>query len=130
MRAKLQTLAAAALLALLVNSGYLSAFPAPTLFYGSNVLLHLALGVLLVLLWPLVPAPMTLALATGGALAVVGAQTPYRWLLVLHIVCCVVAAGAIAWKWRSLNPRLYRGFLACAAAALALPAASGIRSRF
>ena len=49
----LGTLRLAGFLVLLLNSGYLYAFPAPNLFYAVNVLLHIGLGVVIVAAWVL-----------------------------------------------------------------------------
>src|SRR5215472_955701 len=43
----LRTLVGGGLLVLLLNSGYLAAFASPTIFYMTNVLGHLVLGVVL-----------------------------------------------------------------------------------
>ena len=90
---------------LLVNSGYLVSFGEPTLFYISNVLLHVAVGVLLVIPFvgfvsrrftgmSIMGKGGVIFLAVGGAsggyLMVVGATTPNRWLLVVHIVAAVL----------------------------------------
>ncbi|MGH9330944.1 MAG: hypothetical protein ACRD09_10905, partial [Vicinamibacterales bacterium] len=99
----------AAFLVLLLNSGYLAAFASPTLFYFSNVALHVLLGVLLLGLgtrWLVrwrtslsgLGALTALLLVAGGvaglALSVTGATRAWRWLLVTHIV--LSTAGAIA----------------------------------
>ncbi len=122
----------AGFLILLLNAGYLNAFPAPNLFYAANILLHIALGVIVFagLLWmrPRV-FMLILAGASGVALAVVGAQTPNRWVLLLHIFSSVAAAVMLGWRWRS-DPRLFRAFVAVSAVALLLPAASRIGRRF
>jgi tetratricopeptide (TPR) repeat protein len=128
MTARIRTLAAAGFLALLVNSGYLNAFPEPNLFYVANVLAHLALGLTVLVGLRLAPAPVTLAALTGLALAVVGAQTPHRWLVVVHIGCSAGAALAIGWKWRE-NPRWFRAFVVCASLAVLLPVAARVRDR-
>ena len=41
----------AALVVLLINSGYLAATASPTLFYFANVVLHMGLGVVLGIVW-------------------------------------------------------------------------------
>ena len=76
-------------------------FGEPTLFYIFNVLLHVGLGIVLILPFSLYAYKQFRCLSTlgrvgmmgiavgivsGGYLMVVGATTPYRWLLVLHIV--------------------------------------------
>jgi tetratricopeptide (TPR) repeat protein len=128
MKPRTQTLLAGGFLALLVNSGYLSGFPDPNLFYVANVLAHLALGLTVLVGLRLAPVPVAAAGLTGLALAVVGAQTPYRWLLLLHIASSAAAALSIGWKWRA-EPRWFRAFVACAAVALALPVAGKMLDR-
>ncbi|MBI3698295.1 MAG: hypothetical protein HY238_26095, partial [Acidobacteria bacterium] len=140
---------------LLVNSGYLNAFPEPNLFYVVNVLLHIGLGAVVftgwILIWgkpsepgrPLGPSgsgphargkPLlygrgsegftlaSLAALTGLALAIVGAKTPYRWLLITHIICCAAAALAFCARYRALAPAL--------CVALLLPVSARVRGRF
>ena len=107
----------AALVVLLINSGYLAATASPTLFYFANVVLHMGLGVVLGIVWvrrvlqgrtaadrserlAAAPGPFALAaivLALGGvaglAIMVVGAAGRTRWLLPAHIGL-MVAGGA------------------------------------
>jgi tetratricopeptide (TPR) repeat protein len=93
---------------LLLNSAYLAAFASPTLFYYSNVALHVILGALLFGLgarwlagwWRRLGALALVSaalLAAGGALGLVltvtGATRPYRWLLLTHIA--VSTAGGL-----------------------------------
>ena len=97
-----------AFLVLLINSTYLFSFGEPSLFYIANVLVHLLLGVALTL--PFIGyaskhfAAMSVVgksgvvllgfgVISGGYLMIVGATTPYRWLLALHII--TVAIGTI-----------------------------------
>ncbi len=90
-----------AFLILLLNSAYLFSFGEPTLFYIFNVLLHLAFGIILIIPFGIylfqkfkdIPSlgrigvfGLIVGIATGGCLMVVGATTPYRWLLITHIV--------------------------------------------
>ena len=85
---------------LLANSAYLAATADPTIFYMTNVVLHLCFGVFLFVLFLiymkndfpifhglLKPAAGLLILGTilGILLAVTGAYRPYRWLLHWHI---------------------------------------------
>ena len=100
----------AGMVALLLNSAYLAAFAHPTLFYFSNVVAHIVLGVVLAVVcgrtlaahWRVVPRPllaaaMLIAAGTvdGVAIAVAGAAGPLRWLLPVHIA--LMLAGAIPW---------------------------------
>ncbi len=88
-------------LLLLLNSAYLFSFGEPTLFYISNILLHLVLGILLVIpfsvyiyktLKKITPLGrvsvicIIVGIVTGVCLMIVGSITPYRWILYLHIV--------------------------------------------
>jgi tetratricopeptide (TPR) repeat protein len=81
---------------LLVNSIYLLAWPAPTIFYMANVLLHLGLGLVLTVAavwtvrrWPV----LALAAVPGLYLAIAGNTVPHRWALIAHIGVAVVAVG-------------------------------------
>ena len=95
-------------LILLLNSAYLFSFGEPTLFYISNVLLHVGLGVLLIIPFSIylyryvkqIPKlgqvgsiSIVIGIISGGYLMIVGATTPYRWLLITHIVS--ISAGSI-----------------------------------
>ena len=88
-------------LLLLLNSAYLFSFGEPTLFYISNILLHLVLGVLLVIpfsaylyktlkkitsLGRVSVICIIVGIVTGVCLMIVGATTPYRWILYTHII--------------------------------------------
>jgi len=101
---------AAGVFLLLLNTAYLAAFATPSLFYYSNVVLHIALGVLLAVLlarefvrarrdipmWlQLAAAVLAAGTAVGGAIAVVGAAGPLRWLLPVHIT--LMLAGLVPW---------------------------------
>ena len=95
-------------LILLINSAYLISFGEPTLFYIGNVLIHVVLGVALIV--PFIVyvhkhfARMSIigkggmvflgvGVISGVYLMFVGATTPNRWLLILHIA--TVTLGAI-----------------------------------
>jgi hypothetical protein len=98
-----------AFLLLLANSAYLAAFASPSLFYYTNVALHVVFG-LIWLAWAspwlvrriaragALGAVTTMLLLAGGlsgvALAVTGATRPWRWLLITHIA--LATAGTIA----------------------------------
>ena len=88
-------------LILLLNSAYLFSFGEPTLFYISNILLHLVLGIVLVIpfsvylykklknishLGRLGVICIIVGIVTGVCLMIFGATTPYRWILYTHIV--------------------------------------------
>lgn len=106
-------------LLLLLNSVYLAAFASPTLFYYSNVLLHVGLGILLLppaiisgvryvrrglphqgRFWPLVVRlsflSLLISMAAGLALILVGNLRPNRWILHLHIASAVFGVLLIA----------------------------------
>ena len=114
----MRKLSLAAFLILLFNSAYLFSFGEPTLFYISNVLFHVGLGIALILpfsiyvykhlrrsLQTLMPKQKVsklgqigsigigIGIITGLYLMVVGAITPYRWLLITHIIS--VSVGSI-----------------------------------
>ena len=95
-------------LILLINSAYLFSFGEPTLFYIFNVLFHVGLGVILIIPFSIytyrrfkhIPIlgqigiiGIVVGIISGGYLMIVGATTPYRWLLITHIVS--VSAGSI-----------------------------------
>src|SRR4030095_6581325 len=95
-------------LLLLVNSSYLAAYADPTLFYFSNVALHLILGVVLAIVFAahaikhfnrfsgmLKLAVILLAVSTALGLFMMwsGATRQYRWALYSHIAFAV--AGSI-----------------------------------
>lgn len=94
-------------LILLLNSAYLFSFGEPTLFYILNVLVHVGLGIVLLIpfciylykhykkltnvgkvgvLW------LIIGIISGGYLMIVGATTPFRWLLITHIVSISVGS--------------------------------------
>jgi Tfp pilus assembly protein PilF len=92
---------------LLANSGYLAAFATPSLFYFTNVALHVVAGALLFLIgasWVVrrfrslsrSAIIAVVLLAAGGALGVMlaftGTTTRFYWLLAWHIA--VTAVGA------------------------------------
>jgi tetratricopeptide (TPR) repeat protein len=93
---------------LLINSLYLAATATASIFYYTNVVLHIVLGAVLAIAGlryalrhraglpiavTLAALPLTLGALTGGALVVTGATRPYQWLLLTHIVSAT--AGAI-----------------------------------
>src|SRR6266850_7974687 len=129
--------AAGLLLALLLNTAYITSFSSPTIPYMSNVLLHLVLGVVLAAgaVWLIVkgalvreiPAALLLflsAAAMGLFLAVRGNITETRWVLFAHIV--TAAASLLA-----LVPyaRKHYGFSRAYSAALLLLVVAPMSSR-
>jgi tetratricopeptide (TPR) repeat protein len=134
-------IAAAAALAL--NTAYLAASADPSLFYYGNVVAHIALGVGLtyvaarrlaqrrfVLTPGTIPAAALLGLGaiTGAVLAVVGATSPWRLLLQVHIASTVAGVAALlAWALVVVLPRTSgRTRFALAGGALALLLAGAI----
>jgi Tfp pilus assembly protein PilF len=101
-----------ATLVFLASSLYLLAFATPSIFYMSNVLLHVGLGtaLALALVWLLWrdaelrgrmrwAAPLLLGgAALGGWLTVSGAQLPMRPVLLAHI--WISLAGMALMRWR------------------------------
>jgi Flp pilus assembly protein TadD len=100
------TIITAAFLLLLLNSAYLAAFADASLFYFSNVLLHVVLGIAVTAaafarrerIRPIVRIPLAAVAALGLVLVVSGTTRPYQPLLYAHIVSAVVASAALlAW---------------------------------
>ena len=94
--------AAALFVFLLVNSGYIAAYPAATLFYMGNVVAHLAVGLLLMAAAlgavKRYPAESGVFLAAGTValfLVAKGNTLDHRAILWLHI-CLGVGAAALA----------------------------------
>jgi len=102
------------LMLLILNSAYLSVYATPSLFYMSNVLFHVLLGLALILPflvyglhilrqslellgrkgkflgWPAY-ACMIVSMAAGVYLTIFGNTRPNRWALRLHIATAVIA---------------------------------------
>jgi len=120
-----------ALAVLILNSGYIAAFPSATVFFMANVVLHLALGVVLMaaalVLIKRYPGACGAFLAAGlPALFLVfrGNTLDHRAILWLHVVLGVLAAALAV---IAIRPR--RGLLAACAIALVLPATAALYSR-
>ena len=97
---KLQKFLLYGFILLLANTAYLAAKADPTIFYMTNVLFHLGLGLLLLALFAFylrkrfgslqsIGKIATVCLFTGSILGIVvmatGAHRPYRWILHWHI---------------------------------------------
>jgi tetratricopeptide (TPR) repeat protein len=108
-RPSLKAAVGAGFVLLLINTGYISAFASATVFYMTNVLAHLVLGVALAVAFaallkrepelrrPLI-APSVLfaiALAFGLYLVAVGNLREHRWVLQAHIVSSVLGVVAL-----------------------------------
>ena len=109
------------IVALLLNSAYLWAFADPTLWYFVQVALHpllgLALGIVAVWLiatrrWSVDrPALAGVAISATGlllgvAIIVLGATTPYRRLVLSHVVISAVGAALLIFHFWRTAPRL------------------------
>ena len=107
-------------LVLLVNTAYIWAFAFPTVFYMTNVLLHLGLGVVLaVVLWPVLKGDadlrggiryavilFRLSFLAAIGLIVIGNTTDNRWVLWLHEALAVAGVALVipyAWKQARLH---------------------------
>src|SRR3954451_2902635 len=133
---------AALFVVLLVNTAYITAFASPTVFYMTNVLAHLVLGVALAAAFGLLlarrpdlragllPAAVLfgIALIAGLWLTVAGNVLAHRPVLWVHIVAAglgVIALGVWLWQRRAAGPgwaRLRQAFVAAAVLLVALPA--------
>jgi tetratricopeptide (TPR) repeat protein len=128
-----KTRAAAALFVfLLINSGYIAAYPSATLLYMGNVVAHLAVGLLLMVaaLWVVkrYPRESGAFLAAGiPALFLVarGNTLDHRAILWLHIGLGVAAAALVVFRFRRQLPWAAP---ACAIALL-LPVSAGVWNR-
>src|SRR5262245_44235003 len=124
----------------LINSAYLWAFAEPSIFYFSNVALHVGLGIVLTIAalsyWvarrPAVSSLLRIGLVLTGAgvlagmvVTLTGATAPYRRLLDIHIALAaggsiVLALGAAARARQSAAPAVRRLAPLYPAAAVAL----------
>ncbi|MEO8661268.1 MAG: tetratricopeptide repeat protein [Bryobacteraceae bacterium] len=125
---------AIAFLVLLVNTAYLAAFASPTVFYMSNVLLHVGLGMavlggyaLLLVRVPRLRVPAAGFLLIGAALGMylLRAYNTFnnRWILWSHIGFSVVGVLLLIWFARGTGYRQFSRWGAYAAVLLfAFPA--------
>ena len=101
---------AGAAFVLLLNSAYLAASAAPTLFYFTNVIAHIVLGAVLAVVFgrllmryrhaipPALLAASAIAIAGalfGAAITVLGAAGRLRWMLPVHIGLTLL--GVVPW---------------------------------
>src|SRR5580698_9701501 len=100
-------IAAGLFLFLLINSGYIAAYPAPSLFYMGNVVAHLAGGLLLMAAAlgavKRYPTESGAFLAAGLAalfLMMRGNTLDHRSILWLHICLAVGAAALVALRFQ------------------------------
>jgi tetratricopeptide (TPR) repeat protein len=106
---------------LVLNSIYLAATATASLFYYSNVVVHIVLGCVLAvvgarrvvgrrrrlprLVW-LAAAPLAVGALSGAALTIVGATSANRWLLILHIASTALGIGVLlGWAVRGARRR-------------------------
>ncbi len=125
-------------LVLLLNTAYIAAFASPTIFYVSNVLIHVFLGIAVAagFFWLIFRDPILrnslriasilfgIATALGVFLTVKGAVLPNRWALWSHIG--IAAAGILAlapFVLRRTPPVYRRAFQASAGLLVLLPVA-------
>lgn len=116
-----------AFIVLLLNTAWIFAFAHPTVFYMTNVLLHLVLGgvfavaALLRLRGWVDRGLLAVSAAAGLWLAVAGNTFPNRWILAAHIVTGITFSVLVL----RLIPLSYRKVAVAAfAAVLILPAAA------
>src|SRR5688572_3183824 len=94
----------------LLSTAYLATFASPTVFYFSNVVLHILAGTVLAAIsgarlvraWRnlgpgirLASIVLAVGIAFGVAIVFLGAAGPYRWLLPAHIGITLVGGGAL-----------------------------------
>ncbi len=125
-------LAAVLFALLLVNSGYIAAFPTASLFYMSNVVAHLTVGLLLMVAaagavrrYPRESGAFVAAGVPALYLAVRGNTLDHRAILWLHIGLGVAAAVLVVWRFRG---RIPLAAPACAIAVL-LPLTAAVWTR-
>ncbi len=122
------------LLLLLVNTAYVAALPAPTVFYMGNVVLHLALGTALAILllgfirrMPLAGGFFLFAAALGIFLAVRGNTTPHRWVLQAHILFAAFSLLALLpYVFKSGGPPFRKAYAAGLALLVILPGTAAL----
>jgi Tfp pilus assembly protein PilF len=102
-----------ALALLLVNSAYIAAFPSATIFYVGNVILHLALGLVVMVAAGVAirryPREGGVFLAAGLPalyLVIRGNTLDHRWILWLHIVLAVAAVALLVPRTRRAAPAI------------------------
>ncbi len=133
MNGKLPKLMAILFLVLLVNTAYIASYASPTIFYMTNVMLHLGLGLALTIALgvliakrpdlrrglPVAAILFLLALLLGVFLVVRGNVIQNRWAFWSHIVVAGLGLAAFApWVWRKAREQgggwrqFQRGFAA------------------
>jgi len=138
-----------AFLLLLINSAYLFSYGEPTLFYIVNVLFHLVLGIVLLIpfsiyifqkiknisnLGRISIVSLFVGIVSGGYLMIVGATTPYRWLLFTHIVS--ISIGSLLFcihllkDSTSLSPRFKRTLIVVIIGVMFFPIGAKLSQHF
>ncbi|MGA7414159.1 MAG: tetratricopeptide repeat protein [Bryobacteraceae bacterium] len=141
MSGKAQNIAAFTFILIILNSAYLLAFKSPTLTYMGNVLLHLALGLLLIplaiiLLWKQRAAMVALVLflvagAIGVYLMIHGNLRKDELVLYAHILAAGLSAAAILPFLARRSQPLFRAAVASLALLVLVPTcAAGYRHYF
>jgi tetratricopeptide (TPR) repeat protein len=131
---KLVRFAGVLLVLLLINTAYIAAFASPTIFYMSNVVLHLVLGTALaiLLLWFIremrVAGALFLVAALAGIfLAVRGNTTPHRAVLQAHIIVAALALLAfLPYVLRRTGKSFRNAYAACLALLVIFPGATAL----
>ena len=124
---------------LLVNTAYIAAYASPTIFYMTNVLLHVGLGTALFFaLIAILRANPSLrrdlatatgfffiALLLGGFLAGRGNITENRWAFWSHVGAAALGVAALApFVWGRARPPFKHAFFTAAALLIAWPAST------
>src|SRR4051812_102143 len=146
-----RTLLAAGVFVFLLNTAYLAAFASPSLFYFTNVVAHLVLGIVLAIAYGrrllaerrgaapwILAASLVLAagVVAGLAIAVVGAAGHFRWLLPTHIALSVAGGlplllyGAAIGYWRLAGAPRVAFAAACAAVWICAVASVVVAARY
>lgn len=134
----MRSVVGAAFLVLLLNSGWLVAFPSADIFYVTNVLLHVVVGAALsaglcfsgIELFQRARSDRRAMVALsacavlGAVLCVIGATRPHLPVVAIHAALGFAGAGLLALGMRD------RRIAACAAVAVLLPAYSAVRERW
>ena len=125
-------IAAALFIFLLINSGYIAAYPAASLFFMGNVVAHLAVGLLLmvaaaraVVRYPLESGAFLAAGLMAAFLLAKGNTLDHRGILRVHICLGVTAAVLATFRFRR---RIPFAAPACLIAVL-LPVSAGVWNR-
>jgi tetratricopeptide (TPR) repeat protein len=130
-------------LVLLVNTGYIAAFSSATIFYMTNVLGHVVLGVALTVATifvlrrsgllagaPVALGFLLLAFIFGALLTYSGNVRDHAWILWAHIATAILGVVALIPFVRRKAPRFRKAFEVSLAVLIALPAGVHAYKRF